>query len=355
MPNDLAAPKVCHNSLSQRYWNFMKVIIPLAGYGTRMRPHSWSRPKALMHVAGQTVLGHIFEKISVLTTEEVILIVGYKGDEIVSWARSEYPHLDLQVVVQEEPLGQAHALWLCSHYLDTKDVFITFGDGIIDADYQQITHTRADGLALVQEVEDPRPFGIAILGQDGRISQIVEKPDRMDDKLALVGAYWFRHGDRLLDALDELIKSQQKLKGEYYLADALGLLLTDGFNIETMNTRYWLDAGTPENILATNARLLGLGHGSEDAIERSYGEDFTVIPPVFIHKTAVIDQCVIGPYTSIGPETHLERCIVRNSIIEAGSHLADVNIKDSLVGEHVDLKGTSYKLLVGDNGQVDLG
>ena len=333
----------------------MKVIIPLAGFGTRMRPHSWSRPKALLHVAGNTVLGHILEQIKVLTVDEVVLIVGYKGAEIKAWVAEAYPHLAFHFVVQEQPLGQAHALWLCRDFLDDGAVFMTFGDGIIDAAYEDISQTEADGVALVQTVADPRKFGVAVLNDAGQVARIVEKPDSMTHKLALAGGYWFKNGRQLQQALDQVIQKERKTKGEYYLADALNLMLENGFKLETQATNFWFDTGTPENILHTNMRLLGLGYGSEDIIDRSYGEDFTVTPPVFVHETAVVDHCVIGPYVSIGPNVTLRRCVVSHAIIDAHSTVTDVHLQHSLIGENATVKGNVHSLFVGDNSKVELG
>lgn len=332
----------------------MKVIIPLAGFGTRMRPHTWSRPKALLYVAGNTVLGHILEQIKLITTDEVILIVGYKGDEIRKWVSQTYPELNVRFVVQEEPLGQAHALWLCRDFLDESPVFMTFGDGIIDADYEALAEATADGVALVQAVDDPRTFGVAVLDEQEFVAQVVEKPETDEHKLALVGAYWFKNGRFLQQALDQVMAENVQTKGEYYLADALGIMLANGFKMRTMPVHFWLDSGTPENILYTNKRLLGLGYGSDDVIDRSYGEDFTVTPPVFVHETAVVDHCVIGPYVSIGPGVTLTRCIVRNSIIDANSTISDANLNNSLIGEQVDIKGTSHTMFVGDSGKLEI-
>lgn len=331
----------------------MKVIIPLAGYGTRMRPHTWSRPKALMTVAGNTVLGHILEQIKVIATQEVIFIVGYKGDEIKQWVMANYPDMDAHFVVQEEPLGQAHALWLCRPFLDESPLFITFGDGIIDAEYETLTEMAGDGVALVQEVDDPRSFGVAVLGDDGTVTQIVEKPEDDTHKLVLVGAYAIDNGRRLSHALEKVISEDIQTKGEFYLADALTLLINDGFKMHTLPVNFWLDTGTPENLLESNRRLLGLGYGSEDAIDRSYGEEFTVIPPVFIHETAVVEHCVLGPYVTIGPEAQVERSIVRHSIIEAGATVTDMNVDQSLVGERTTVKGISHTVIIGDDSQIE--
>lgn len=333
----------------------MKVIIPLAGFGTRMRPHTWSRPKALLWVAGNTVLGHILEQIKLLLTDEVIFIVGYRGDEIRTWVQENYPNLDAHFVVQEQPLGQAHALWLCRDFLDDSPVFMTFGDGIIDADYAALAESEADGIALVEEIDDPRTFGVAIVDDEGWVSRIVEKPDSLEHKLAVVGAYWFKNGNQLKHALDRTLEEKLQTKGEYYLADALGLLLADGFKLGTLMTQFWFDTGTPENILETNQRLLGLGYGSEDAIDRSYGEEFTAMPPVFIHETAVVEHCVVGPYVSIGAGVTLKRSIVRHSIIDANSVVTDMQLENSLIGENVEIKGNVQTVFVGDNSKINKG
>lgn len=333
----------------------MKVIIPLAGFGTRMRPHTWSRPKALLHVAGNTVIGHLLDLMKEITTEEVIFVVGYKGHEIEAWLLENYPHLNSHFVVQEKALGQAHALWLCREFMDETAVLVAFGDGVVEADYVGIEDTDADAAVLVQEVDDPSKFGVAAVDGDGIITRLIEKPTSMAHRLALAGVYWFRHGNDLKRALDTVIEEKRMTKGEYYIADAYQVLLEEGFRITTKPTISWLDAGNPENILHTNTRLLGRGHGSENAIERSYGEDFTVIPPVYLHETAVIDSCVIGPYVSVGPKTTLKNVIVRNSIIDGQSQVENAILDGALIGEKVIIEGRAASMFVGDNSELKLG
>ena len=331
----------------------MKVIIPLAGLGTRMRPYTWSRPKALLHVAGNTVIGHLLNLMADITTEEVVFVVGYKGDEIEAWLREHYSHLDIRIVVQEEALGQAHAIWLCRDYLNDGPVLVAFGDGIVDAAYAEIDQTDADAVALIEERDDPRKFGVAVTDAAGMVTQIIEKPDTLEHKQVLAGVYWFRNGRLLRNALDTLLELPPPTRGEYYLADAYQIMLKQGVQIETKPTIFWLDAGNPENILNTNARLLGLGYGSDDAIERSYGEDFTVLPPVFLHETAVVDGCVLGPYVSVGPNVTLRRSVISNSIIDANSSIEHMQLDESLIGENVTLTGRPQSIFVGDNGRID--
>ncbi|MCB8945162.1 MAG: NTP transferase domain-containing protein [Ardenticatenaceae bacterium] len=331
----------------------MKVIIPLAGFGSRMRPHTWSRAKPLLNVAGNTVIGHLLDQMAAVTTEEVVFVVGYKGAEIEAWIREHYPYLNSHFVQQTEPLGQAHALWLCRDFM-VGEVLVAFGDGIVKADYTELPEAGADVVMLVEEVADPRLFGVVVVDEQRQVQRLIEKPDTQEHRLAVAGVHWFQNGRLLAQALDTVIREERKTKGEYYLADAYQVLLAQGAKIVTKSTTFWLDAGSPENILATNTRLLGLGYGSAEAIERSYAEDFTVIPPVFLHETAVIERAVIGPYTSIEAGAVIRDSIVRHSLIDAEAHIENCILDTSLIGERAQVQGQSLKLFVGDDGAVEL-
>jgi glucose-1-phosphate thymidylyltransferase len=320
-----------------------------------MRPHTWSRPKALLNIAGHTVIGHLLDRMADVTTKEVIFVVGYKGDEIKAWVGRHYSHLDAHFVIQEEQLGQAHALWLCREFFDDGQILIAFGDGIVEADYTDIPATDADAVCLVQEVEDPRKFGVVAVNEAGYITNFIEKPTTMEHKLAIAGIYWFRHGRDLFQALDTVISQGHQTKGEYYLADAYRLLLRQGMTVEAKPTILWLDAGNPTNIFSTNARLLSLGFGSQNALERSYVEKFTVLPPVFIHDSAKIENAIIGPYANIEANVTVKNAIVRNSIIDAGAHIENVILDEALVGENANVTGHSHALFVGDDSTIELG
>jgi glucose-1-phosphate thymidylyltransferase len=331
----------------------MKVIIPLAGFGTRMRPHTWSRAKALLNVAGNTVIGHLLDQMAAITTEEVVFVVGYMGEQIEAWIREHYAHLDSHFVEQTELLGQAHALWLCRDFMQ-GEVVIAFGDGIVKAEYADLPEAGADVVMLVQAVEDPRKFGVVAVDENNVVTQLIEKPATMEHKLAVAGIHWFKDGRSLAHALNTVIEEDRQTKGEYYLADAYQVLLEQGKKVVAKPTIFWLDAGNPENILATNARLLGLGYGSTDAIERSYAEDFTVIPPVFLHETAVIERAVIGPYASIEAGAIIKDSIVRNSLIDAQAEIDNAILDGALVGERATIKGRGMDLFVGDDVRIEL-
>ena len=334
----------------------MKVIIPLAGLGTRMRPYTWSRAKALLHVAGNTVIGHLLELMSPITTEEVIFVVGYKGDQIEAWIREHYPHLDSRFVTQEDQLGQAHALWLCREFMDEGELVIAFGDGIVQARYAALPDPEADVVTLVEEVENPRKFGVVAADEAGWVTEIIEKPDHDRYRQAIAGIHWFRHGRILRHALDTVIREDRQTKGEYYLVDAYHVLMEQGVKIRAKEVEFWLDAGNPENILNSNRRLLGMGYNSSpDAIDRSYAEDFTVLPPVFLHDDAVIDSCVIGPYVSVGAGAVLKNSVIRNSVIDAGAQVENCVLDGALVGENARLTGRTKAMFVGDDSRVAVG
>jgi glucose-1-phosphate thymidylyltransferase len=333
----------------------MKVLIPLAGFGKRMRPYTWSRAKPLLQVAGKTVIGHLLDSMSDLTTEEVIFVVGYKGDQVKNWISEHYPHLDSHFVVQEELLGQAHALWLCRDFMDEGELVIVFGDGIVGTRYNELADPSVDVVMLVQEVEDPRKFGVVATDEGGFVTQLIEKPDHDRYRQAIAGVHWFKHGRLIREALDKVIADGRMTKGEYYLADAYQVLLEQAAKIRAKEVVFWLDAGNPENILDTNERLLSLGYGSDDAIDRSYAEDFTVLPPVFIHDDAEVDSCVIGPYVTIGPQAKVKNSIIKNSIIDAGAIIKDCHLDGALIGENTKVTGRRKSLFLGDDSIVDIG
>ncbi len=333
----------------------MKAIILLAGYGKRMRPHTWSRPKPLLRVAGNTVVGHLIELLSGILTEEVIFVVGYKGDQIETWIRENHPQLDIHFVVQEEPLGQAHAVWLCKEYIDDKQLVVAFGDGIIEADYLNFEHPDADVVLLVQTVEDPRRFGVAVVDESGFVTRFIEKPETKENKLAVAGVTWFRNGNQLYNAIDNVIKEERQTLGEYFMADAYEYLLSHGAKVRTKELIQWADAGTPESILITNARLLSVGYGTSDALERGFNDGFTVIPPVYIHPSADIEAAVVGPYASIDANTKINNAVVRNCIIDPGAVIQDCVLDRAMVGENARVIGQPKALFVGDNSDIMIG
>jgi glucose-1-phosphate thymidylyltransferase len=329
----------------------MKIVVLMGGYGTRMRPHAWSRPKPVMQVAGNTVIGHILDRMSGVATEEVILVVGYKGEQIERWARDHYGHLDLRFVYQREPLGQAHALWLCRDLLDEGDVLVSLGDIIIDADFDHIATVApgADAVFQTMEIDEPSHFGCLTVGPDGFIDRIVEKPKTGDYRLALAGSYWFADGRRLWETLDQTLSSGRQTNGEYFLADAFQLMLERGDRIGVQPIGAIVDVGSPDNRLAANHKLLAEANGH---LAGGPPGDVTIIPPVYVHPSAVIEQSVIGPYATIGPNARVRRSIVAESIIDPGAVVNGCVLRDSVIGANAVVEGAAQALIVGDDSRL---
>lgn len=338
----------------------MKTIILLGGYGTRMRPHTWSRPKPLLKLAGNTVLGHILERMREVTKGQVLFVVGYKADQIEAWVREQYPEMDSYFVLQEEPLGQAHAVWLCRDYLREEDeVVVAFGDAIIDVDFElmrrQAVDASVDSVFMVVEVDDPRGHGVVVLDERGIVQRFIEKPQTTEHKLLVTGLNWFRSSSQLAGAVDTTIREERQTMGEYFMADAYRVMLERGVKIRTVPAQRWVDTGQPQNMLTANARLLAVGYSTQEAIERSYAEDFTVLPPVYLHPEALVEGSVIGPYASIDAGARIKGSIVRNSIIDCQAVVEDCVLDGALVGEACQVRGRSKALFVGDHSIVEVG
>ena len=325
----------------------MKVIIPLAGLGTRLRPHTYTKPKPLINVAGKPMLAHILDKFRGLEVDEYIFIVGYLGDQIEKYVSQQYG-FKARYVTQHEMLGQAHALWLCRDYVDGP-VFMVFGDTYFEADLDEIKTGPPDSIAYVQEVKDPRRFGVAVLGPDGHVLKFVEKPSTLENRLAVIGMYYFTDGPALMQACGELMDKRIQTKGEYFLTDAINLMIDSGSRFVIRTAKEWRDTGKPETVLDTNRYLLA--NGSDNSAQIAL-DGSVIVPPVNIHPSAVIEHSIIGPYATIGQDCKIVNSIVRDSIIEAGALIEDTTMDQSLVGKEAIVQGRFRRFNVGDSAMV---
>ncbi len=329
----------------------MKVIIPLAGFGKRMRPHTWSKPKPLLNVAGKPVLGHILDKLAALdvAVDELIFIVGWLGEQIQEYYEaSDYPY-PARFVEQRELLGQAHAIWLARQGL-AGPVLIIFVDTIFEADLSGLEASGLDAILYVKEVEDPRRFGVTILGDDALVTRLVEKPDSFENRLAVVGAYYIRDAAWLMRAIEALMEQKIQTKGEFYLADAYTLMIEQGARFGVRQVSVWEDCGTPQDVLQTNRYLLE--HGRDNG-SQVVGSDTVIIPPVYIAPSAQIEHSIIGPYVTIAEHSVVKESIIRDSIIDEGAHIADTMLDRSLIGKDAFVRGRYRELNVGDSSQLD--
>ncbi|UCE01015.1 MAG: NTP transferase domain-containing protein [Chloroflexota bacterium] len=334
--------------------NTLKVVIPMAGLGTRLRPHTWSKPKQLVSVAGKPVLDHVLDMFSTLPNPdnvEFVNIVGYLGDQIEDHMQKCYPHIKSHFVVQDNPKGQSHAIYLARQYL-TGPMMVVFADTLIETDLSNLLDKPSDAVAWVKPVPDPRRFGVAVVDQDGRVTQLIEKPKETENNLAVVGFYYFRSSEALIAAIEEQMQRDLQLKGEYFLVDAINIMLEKGITMHTEKVDVWLDAGTPDALLETNRYLLKNGHSnSEEAAKRS---GVVINPPVFVHPSAELENCVIGPYASIGSGAQVSSSIVRDSILEDEAQVSDVILERSLIGRRSQIQRRAGSVNAGDNTVVSL-
>jgi glucose-1-phosphate thymidylyltransferase len=325
----------------------MKVVIPLAGLGKRLRPHTYTKPKPLISVAGKPVLAHILDKLVGLDIEEIIFIIGYLGDQISDYVTTNYD-FPTRYIEQKELLGQAHAINLASEHV-SGPVLIVFVDTLFDTDLSRLSGISSDGVIYVKEVQDPRRFGVVIT-ENGFITKLVEKPSTPVSNLAVIGLYYVRDSRLMMQCLAELMRRDIKTKGEYFLADALQLMINRGSKFEARSVEVWEDCGKPETVLHTNRYLLE--HGGAQQIET---RNSVLIPPVHIAKTAVIRDSVVGPYVSVAGQASIVRSIIRDSIINERAQIEDATLSQSLIGEDAYVRGSFQRLNVGDSSQVVLG
>ncbi len=332
----------------------LKIVIPMAGLGTRLRPHTWSKPKQLIGVAGKTVLDHVLDTLSTLPDPhniELVNIVGYLGEQIESYLGVHYPDMKAHYVVQDDPRGQSHAIYLAREYLHGP-MLVVFADTLIETDLSFLADEPAEAVAWVKPVPDPRRFGVAVVDGDGCVTRLIEKPQDMTHNLAVVGFYYIRRAEDLLSAIEEQMERNLQLKGEFFLADALNLMLERGLKMRTEKVETWLDAGTSEALLETNRYLLEKGSGNSSKVADRDG--VVVIPPVFIHPTAEVVQSIVGPHVSLGAGCRVERSILSNSILEDEAQVQDVILESSLVGRRAHIQRRAAVINAGDETVVIL-
>jgi glucose-1-phosphate thymidylyltransferase len=337
----------------------LKIVIPTAGWGTRMRPQTWSKPKPLVSVAGKACLDHLldtFKTVPVAMDAEYVFIVGsFLGEgQIPPYMQEHYPGLKAHFKVQSVMRGQSDALWLAREYL-TGPMIICFSDTLIETDFSFLAGEKNDGVAWVKSVPDPRRFGVAEVNDAGRIIRLVEKPQTMDNKLVVVGCYYFREAGGLIMAIEEQIKRGKSLHDEFFLADAINILIERGAKMRPQPVDVWLDTGTIEATLATNRYLLE--HGRANKTKKEKREGVELLPPVFIHESAEITDSVIGPHVSIGPGCKISASRVEDSILEAGVTVRAAALKGSFIGRQSTIEGRSacdppLALNIGDDSSI---
>jgi len=322
----------------------MKAVIPVAGIGKRLRPHTFTIPKALLNVAGKPILGHIVDSLIGMGVTELIPIIGYKGDLIREYLDATFD-MPISYVIQEEQKGIAHAVSLTRGYADASELIIILGDTIIKTDFAKIPEAGECVLG-VRRVKDPSRFGICEV-EGGVITSIVEKPDEPKSDLALIGLYYFKDSSPLFEACGSIIERDITTKGEYQITDALQLMIGRGTRFTPYHIDGWFDCGKVETLLETNRTLL-------DEMEPNDGrEGSIVVQPCFIAKDSIVENSIIGPYVTIAAKSEIRHCIIENSILNEGSLLENVILRESVVGAYAEVAGRASSLNVSDHSQID--
>jgi glucose-1-phosphate thymidylyltransferase len=329
----------------------MKAIIPVAGIGSRLRPHTHTQPKSLIPIAGNTILGHIIERLQDGGIQDFVFIIGYLGDKIEAFVKRAYPDIQSEFVVQEPREGLGHALYVARKtYQNEPDILIILGDSIVDVDLVKMLEHPGTILG-VKKVDTPSLFGVTELGDDDYVTKVVEKPKIPKSNVALVGLYKIHEPIKLVHALEYIIKENIKTLGEYHLADALMYLVRNGERIATLAVDNWFDCGRKEGLLQTNAILL-----NRPPFQQANPQTFPntiIIPPVSIGENCTISNSIIGPNVAIGDYTIIENTILHDSIIGSYSELRNAVMHDSIVGSDASLLGLSHSFNIGDNTEIN--
>lgn len=330
----------------------MKAIIPVAGAGTKLRPHTYTQPKALIPLAGKTILSIIVDQLLEAGINEFIFIVGYLGDKIQDYVKDKYPELQTHFVHQNERRGIGHAILLTKDIVQDDEVFIFLGDSICEYNVSDVLKNECSMLG-VKRVDDPRDFGVAEIAEDGFITRVVEKPSIPKSNLALVGLYRIKETNVLFECLENNINNNVVSHGEFNLTDALDYMIHHGIKMQPYKVQNWFDCGKKETLLETNAILLKkFGHNISEDHEF---ENTIIIPPVSISPGCDIHNSIIGPNVAIGECVTINYSIVKDAIIGSFSNLIDIVLTHSLIGSDTEVKGESRSLNIGDNTEIDLG
>jgi len=320
----------------------MKAIIPVAGIGTRLRPHTYTQPKVLINVGGKPIIGHILDKIIADGFTEATIVVGHLGDMIRDYIVTNYK-IKTNFVNQDEQRGLAHAVSIAMDADKSEPALIILGDTIFDVNLKPVVSGEFSSIG-VKSVEDPRRFGVVEIN-DGIVTSLVEKPENPKTNLAIVGLYWIKNMSLLHECINDLMKMDKRTKGEYQLTDALQLMVNRGEKITTFQVDGWYDCGKPETILATNRVLLE----RKSHYREKKGVCFE--PPIFVEDDVNIRNSIIGPYVTVSKGVKISNSIIKNSIIGEEAIVENIIIENSLIGNRAVIQGSVKQINIGDSSE----
>lgn len=333
----------------------MKVIIPAAGAGKRLFPHTYTKPKPMVYIAGKPIIGHILDRIKDVKPEEIIMVVGYKKEQIMSYVDKNYSNIfNIKYIDQQEQLGLGHSIYVARDEIGDSEIMIALGDMIFKAGYSEfyrhhLNNGDCSGSIGVREVDDPKKYGIVEL--EGKyIKGLEEKPARPKSRLGIAGVYFIKETKILLSILEDMIKKDTRTRGEYQLTDALQEMVSRGYRLKTFPVSSWYDCGHQESLLETNQVLLD---EKEDIDHVHEIKDSVIIPPVAIGDNVTIINSVVGPHASIASDSIIESSIISDSVIGSRSHISKVNLQRSIVGDDASVHGKHNSLNIGDSSSIE--
>lgn len=328
----------------------MNIIVPMAGMGKRLRPHTLTTPKPLLPIAGKPIVQRLVEDIVAIShskVEEIAYVVGRFGEEeekkLIAVAESLGAKGSIHY--QDEALGTAHAI-LCAQSALKGPVTVAFADTLFRADFK--LDTSLDGVLWVQKIEDPRQFGVVIVNEDGIITQFQEKPKEFVSDLAMIGIYYFNDGERLKKELQYLIDNNITNGGEYQLPDALRNMVKQGARFAPGAVQDWMDCGNKDAVVDTNNKYLEYNKDKNWISSNLKNENAIVINPCYIGDNVVLKNCVVGPHVSMGNGCVVENSIITNSVILPHANIKNAVVKDTMMGSHTSLHGKALTLSMGD-------
>jgi len=329
----------------------IKAIIPVAGAGVRLRPHTYTQPKPLIPVAGKSIISFIIDQLVAVGVEDFVFVIGYLGEKIQLYVEKEYPDLKKEFVKQQIRQGSAHAILTAKDALQgVEEAFIVFGDAILDVDLQKFIDEPLSSIG-VKKVAEPWSFGVVELSSDGLVKKVVEKPSIPKSDLAMVGLYKIKEVPALLEAVQYNIENEITSHGEYQLTDAIMRMIEKGVKFSTISVNRWFDCAKKEVLLETNAMLLDKdGFASSDL---PHYDSSIIIHPVSIGTGCNISNSIIGPHVTIGDNATINYSIVKESIIGNYATIEDIVLQQSIVGSDAAIKGRSQSLNIGDNTEID--
>jgi len=326
----------------------VKVIIPLAGKGTRLRPLTYVRPKPLVKVAGRPVMSYILDDLEALGVDDVIFITGYLREAIEDYIRAEYPSFNARFVEQKVQDGTAGAVNLARPYVD-DEVMIMFVDTLFDADFSLPARMPdVDGILWAKEVEDYQRYGVIVNDDEGFMQRIVEKPTEPVSKLANIGLYYIRDWQLLFEGIEKTVRGDPGPGGEYFLTDAFQYMIDQGARLKTAEVEGWYDCGKPETLLETNRHLLESGRGARPPAAARV----TVHDPVRVEGDVRLENCEIGPNVTLGPGAVVRASTLRDAIVGGGAEIEGCDLHDALVGDHVRVRGVRGSVNLADHSEV---